>query len=56
MLEVLPADGQDYAGLGVRDQMLVGYNFPSQLAVPNGAEVWIVVRHLGRVTLHARGL
>jgi hypothetical protein len=54
-LEVIPADGQEYAGLAVRDQVALGYDFPRRLTVSGGDEVWIVVGQLGRVTLRADG-
>jgi hypothetical protein len=52
-LEVSPEDGQEYVGLAVRDQVVLGYDFPRRVTVSGGDEVWIVVGQLGRVTLRA---
>lgn len=54
-IEVIPADGQEYVGLAVRDQVALGYDFPRRVTVSGGDEVWIVVGQLGRVTLRADG-
>ena len=55
-IEVIPADGQEYVGLAVGDQINSGFNFPRKVTVSGGDEVWIVVGQLGRVTLCATGL
>ena len=52
-IEVRPADGEEYAGLALSDQLEWGFNFPSRVTVPGGAEVWIVVRQPGWVTVGA---
>jgi hypothetical protein len=52
-IKVVPADGLEYAGLAGRDQLQWGYNFPNELTVPGGADVWIAVRQFGRVTIIA---
>ena len=54
-IEVSPEDGQEYVGLAVRDQVALGYDFPSRVTVSGGDEVWIVVGQPGRVTLRAAG-
>lgn len=54
-IEVSPEDGQEYVGLAVRDQVVLGYDFPRRVTVSGGDEVWIVVGQLGRVTLRAAG-
>jgi hypothetical protein len=52
---VMPADGQEYAGLAFGDQLIWGYNFPGQVTMSGGGEVWIVGHQPGRVTLRAAG-
>ena len=52
-IEVIPADGQEYVGLALKEQLPWGYDFPSRVTVSGGVEVWIVVRQKGRVTVVA---
>jgi hypothetical protein len=54
-IEVVPEDGQEYVGLAVGDQVVLGYDFPRRVTVSGGEAVWIVVGELGRVALHADG-
>lgn len=55
-IEVVPADGQPYAGLALADQVVDWYaNFPSRVTVSGGDSVWIAVRQPGRVNVIATG-
>ena len=52
-IKVVPVDGLEYAGLAGWDQLEWGYNFPNELTVAGGVDVWIAVRQFGRVTIIA---